>query len=244
MTILPYQSKLNLIINASNTRSYHPADMAREIGPCPPEALAFGLCADGLPLLLNMNDEVPGPVLVVADEFPRSFAVCVTMLAAYLNQNFSVSVVSTEPDSWEGFLDHRLCSFVAGEDTCSEQLVILRGWALANSARKYHNLLIVDGIQILQNADTEISQHFSWLMLRGMRYGIPMLVVADTKTVLRHPSLLTHFRTRVFGKISGHGEIFTFGANEICRELKPYEYVIREGEKWLKFVVPEVRAEE
>ncbi len=42
-------------------------DSLSELGPLPREALLLGLAADGLPVLLNLHDPRPGPLLVAAD---------------------------------------------------------------------------------------------------------------------------------------------------------------------------------
>ncbi len=38
-----------------------------EVGPMPREALFLGIAADGLPVLLNLHDPAPGPLLLIAD---------------------------------------------------------------------------------------------------------------------------------------------------------------------------------
>src|SRR5512139_1948863 len=38
-----------------------------ELGPLPREALFLGVASDGLPVLLNLHDPLPGPMLVVGD---------------------------------------------------------------------------------------------------------------------------------------------------------------------------------
>src|SRR5512143_1801615 len=39
-----------------------------EIGSLPREALLLGVALDGLPVLLNLHDQIPGPLLVIGDE--------------------------------------------------------------------------------------------------------------------------------------------------------------------------------
>ena len=43
------------------------ADSLSELGPMPREALLLGLASDGLPVLLNLHDPHPGPLLIAAD---------------------------------------------------------------------------------------------------------------------------------------------------------------------------------
>ena len=39
-----------------------------DITPLPDEALFLGLAEDGLPVLLNLYDPIPGPILIVGDQ--------------------------------------------------------------------------------------------------------------------------------------------------------------------------------
>src|ERR1044071_73897 len=43
------------------------SDVLTEFGPMPAEALFLGIASDGLPVLLNLHDPVPGPILVNGD---------------------------------------------------------------------------------------------------------------------------------------------------------------------------------
>src|SRR4030095_7827721 len=43
------------------------SEILEEIGPIPREALLLGMAADGLPILLNLYDSHPGPILVIGD---------------------------------------------------------------------------------------------------------------------------------------------------------------------------------
>src|SRR5687767_15840997 len=43
------------------------SDVLAGIGPLPREALLMGVASDGLPVLLNLRDPLPGPILVVGD---------------------------------------------------------------------------------------------------------------------------------------------------------------------------------
>ncbi|MEO7838793.1 MAG: hypothetical protein ABIU06_05540, partial [Anaerolineales bacterium] len=41
------------------------SDVLAGIGPLPREALLLGVASDGLPVLLNLRDPLPGPILVL-----------------------------------------------------------------------------------------------------------------------------------------------------------------------------------
>ena len=43
------------------------SEVLTEFGPMPPEALFLGVASDGLPVLLNLHDPIPGPLLIIGD---------------------------------------------------------------------------------------------------------------------------------------------------------------------------------
>ena len=40
------------------------SEVLAEFGPMPEEAMFLGVASDGLPVLLNLHDPVPGPILI------------------------------------------------------------------------------------------------------------------------------------------------------------------------------------
>src|SRR5512138_298602 len=66
-------NELNLQAIPTDPSQPEPAstDLSRvlaEIGALPREALFLGIASDGLPVLLNLHDPHPGPMLVIGDE--------------------------------------------------------------------------------------------------------------------------------------------------------------------------------
>src|ERR1044072_8421512 len=62
--------KTDTSTSASKPRPAAPAliDVLAEIGSLPAEALFLGVATDGLPVLLNLYDSHPGPILISGDE--------------------------------------------------------------------------------------------------------------------------------------------------------------------------------
>src|SRR5258708_17490487 len=82
-------------------------DVLDELAPLPPEALLFGIAADGLPLMLNMRDSSTGPLLVLADRGSGK-TTFLQFLAHAVNRLLSSDkvryVTMTDfPDAWRDF---------------------------------------------------------------------------------------------------------------------------------------------
>src|SRR5215470_430965 len=74
--------------------------------PMPPEALFLGVASDGLPVLLNLTDPVPGPVLVTADPGAGKKALLQTVAWAagkmHHPDDLQFGVLTNHPDEWNG----------------------------------------------------------------------------------------------------------------------------------------------
>src|SRR3990172_8414791 len=83
------------------------ADSLSELGPLPREALLLGLASDGLPVLLNLHDPHPGPLLIAADPGAGKTALLqlVAQAAAQMHAPGDVQfgAVTNYPDQW-GYL--------------------------------------------------------------------------------------------------------------------------------------------
>ena len=111
-------------------------DSLSELGPLPREALLLGLAADGLPVLLNLHDPRPGPLLVAADPGAGKTAL-LQMIAQAATDMHSPSdvqfgVVSNYPDEWGHLaeLEHCVGIFPTYHDAAIDFLSSLSGWAL------------------------------------------------------------------------------------------------------------------
>src|ERR687897_3803354 len=57
-------------------------EIIADFGPMPHEALFLGVASDGLPVLLNLHDPVPGPILITGDSGSGKTALLQTIAAA------------------------------------------------------------------------------------------------------------------------------------------------------------------
>ena len=92
-------------------------DVLAELGSLPREAMFLGVASDGLPVLLNLHNPHPGPVLLAGDAgsgktaFIQSLARSVTQ--THRSNDVQYGVVTNYPDEWESIAEtpHRVGIF-------------------------------------------------------------------------------------------------------------------------------------
>src|SRR5262245_34468925 len=97
------------------------SDVLAKIGALPMEALFLGIANDGLPVLLNLYDAHPGPILIAGDAGSGKTAFLETIAHSVAQthraDDIQFGVVTNYPDEWESVksLAHRVGVFPVGQ---------------------------------------------------------------------------------------------------------------------------------
>ena len=82
-----------------------------DTSPLPHTALFLGLAEDGLPVLLNLYDPIPGPILIIGDQASgkTTFLQMIARGAELLHTPSDVQsgIITQYPDEWKNFRDNR-----------------------------------------------------------------------------------------------------------------------------------------
>lgn len=217
-----------------------------EIGSLPREALFLGIASDGLPVLLNLHDPIPGPLLVVGDAGAGKTSF-LQMLARGVQQvhraeDVQFGVITHHPDEWDG-LDaspHRAGIFPAYQTSAQDFLLSLASWAHANKTRQ-SVLLLIDDLEALAKLDFDALQNLRWLLLRGPARRVWPIVTMNAERYGQVLSWIPMFRTRLFGKVENERSAGAVGGDQ-ASALNTLEagvqFSMRENGKWLKFWLP------
>lgn len=218
-----------------------------EIGQLPREALFLGVASDGLPVLLNLHDPVPGPILVTSDKGAGKTAFLQTVVRALIQAHKSgdvqFGVITNNPDEWEDAekTPHRVGVFSANENSAQDFLQSLASWAHASRNTKQSILLLIDDLEAIAKLDFDTLQNFRWLLLRGPSRRVWPIVTMDADRYGQVLSWIPIFRTRVFGHIKDERVASALGGDEAA-ELNKLEagvqFSLRESESWLRFWLP------
>lgn len=227
-----------------------------EMGLLPPEALFLGIASDSLPVLLNLHDPHPGPVLVVGDAGAGKTAflqnLAQSLVLTHRAEDVQFGVITTYPDEWAAIeaTPHRAGIFPVGHNSTHEFLQSLAAWAHANKNTRQCVLLLLDDLESVASLSVEAVQHLRWLLLRGPARRVWPIVTMNAPRYGQVISWLPNFRTRIFGRVANTrvAEALTGTRNAGLDHLEPaQQFALREttvprasGERdnWLRFRLP------
>ena len=224
-------------------------DILDELDPLPPDALLFGIAADGLPLMLNMRDPSTGPLLIVADRGSGKTAF-LQFLARAANRLLSSDklryVVLTDfPDEWHEFETSAHCVDVvpAYEEAAGQLLYELACQAEAAASEPVDpvTLLLFDGLDSALHMDQAGQANLRYLLECGPRAGLWPIVGANAARAVKLPDWLSQFHTRIYGRIT-HPDVATeltplpgAGLNTL---FPGAQFCLRQKSHWLRFWLP------
>jgi len=218
-----------------------------EIGPLPREALFLGVASDGLPVLLNLHDPIPGPLLLIGETGAGKTAFLKSIVHALTRthspEDLQYGVVTAHPDEWDVIEDtkHRVGIFSTTHSGSQDLVLSLASWAHQNRNSKQSVLLLVDDLESLAKQDFDALQNFRWLLARGPSRHVWPIITMHAERYGQVISWIPIFRTRIFGRIRSDrvAEVLSSDkASGLDKLEAPIQFSLRENEKWVKFWLP------
>jgi hypothetical protein len=219
-----------------------------DFGPMPQEALFLGVASDGLPVLLNLYDPVPGPVLITADPGAGKTGLLQTiaLAAAKMHQpdDLQFGVLTNHPDEWNGMEDipNNVGIFPLYHQSAEDFILSLASWAHGNKTSQQSVLLFLDDLEAASNLDFDARQNLRWLLLRGPARRVWPIITLNPNRMENIMPWLDAFRTRVFGTMQNQKQISQLDA--VSAELESLNsgshFTLQEGDHWLRFWLPSI----
>lgn len=218
-----------------------------EIGPLPREALFLGVASDGLPVLLNLHDSVPGPVLIMSDAGAGKTAFLQNIAQAVIQihkpSDVQYGAITKDPDEWGGIEEtpHRVGIFPTYHNSTQNFILSLASWAHANKNPHQSVLLLIDDLEEVAKLDFDALQNLRWLLLRGPSRRVWPVITMNAERYGQVLQWIPSFRTRIFGQIkdecvaSALGGDQTSAFNTLQARL---QFSLHESENWLRFWIP------
>ncbi len=215
--------------------------------PLPSQALFLGLAEDGLPVLLNLYDPIPGPILIIGDQASgkTSLLQMITRAVELLHPPSEVQygVITQYPEEWINFQenDNNAGIYVPQDNTSEELLQSLVTWAHNNKGDSQSVLLLIDDLEAVTKLGEQAQQNMRWLLLRGPTRRVWPIITLNGKRVQSMEAWLGFFRTRLFGRIEDiqDSHLITGNSNHILSDLTAgSQFTMREGNNWLNFWAP------
>jgi NACHT domain len=223
-------------------------EVLADYGPMPLEALFLGVAFDGLPVLLNLHDPVPGPILITADPGSGKTTLLQTigLAAGKMHQPDDVQfgVLTNHPDEWSGMenIPNNVGVFPLYNQSAEDFILSLASWAHGNKTSQQSVLLLLDDLEAASNLDFDARQNLRWLLLRGPARRVWPIITLNPNRMENIMPWLEAFRTRVFGTMQNQKQIGQLDA--VSAELESLHsgshFTLQEGDHWLRFWLPSI----
>jgi len=216
-----------------------------EVGPLPREALILGVASDGLPVLLNLHDPVPGPMLITGNTASGKTAllqsIARTLTQTHQPSDLQYGVVTSCPDEWAEIEKTSHCAGIFSvHDTSTQDLILsMASWAHENKNSRQSVLLMIDDLEAIAKLDFDALQSLRWLLARGPSRRVWPIVTMDAERYGQVLAWIPLFRTRIFGRITNERVGSALGGNKAfaLEQLNaPNQFSLRENDSWIRFI--------
>jgi hypothetical protein len=213
--------------------------------PLPVNGLFLGIAIDGLPVLLNLKDPRPGPLLLLGDgqtgktDFLQGVAHAGSL--AYRPGFLRFAVVTPFPEEWTGWevLAGSLGVLKPADSALKNLLIELS--VRAQEGGSDAALLLIDDLSSLMSLDFDLLEALRWLVDNGNAGQVWTIATLNTDQAVSLPNWLGTFHTRIFSRMEDPRLADQFtpmpGAN-LSTLLSGTQFCIRERNHWLRFGMP------
>ena len=218
----------------------------------PLQTALLGLCQDGLPVLFDLADSRPGPLLILGNTGSGKARLQQQIVSSLMHNNtsehFQFSVISSHP-KWRELINkakqEKYWIDLSGENTAEPGEQIIRAAELAE--RKYMQnqedlaiLILVDDLSFIFHQDAEVQLNFEWLCKNGPQVKVWLVASLETQAALSMGRWIRYFRTRILGempeKVSNRLGLYEYSHAESL--IPGTEFAVFINDSWLKFHLP------
>ena len=224
------------------------SEVLTEFGHMHPEALFRGVASDGLPVLLNLHDPIPGPLLITGDAGTGKTGLLQIISRAagkmHQPQELQFGVLTSHPDEWSAFEDipNNVGIFPFYHRSAEDFILSLASWAHENKTSRQSVLLLLDDLEAASNLNFDARQNLRWLLLRGPARRVWPIITLTPHRMENIGPWLEAFHTRIFGTIQNPQHINQLDAEsaELDSLNGGSQFTLREGDHWLRFWIPNI----
>jgi hypothetical protein len=224
--------------------------LMQDLGPLPDGSLLLGIAEDRLPLLLNLYDPAPGPLLVIGDKRSGKTAFLQTLArASDLTPDpgeIQFGVLTNYPGEWTAIesLPGSMGVWPVAHSSSARYLSRLVAWGEhpGNDGRTAV-LLLIDGLDTLILSESITRQDLMWLLSYGPEHRIWPVATFNSGRLPRFASWMEYFGLLIFGTInqpSLAGVLTGDSTAELHGLIPGVQFSLCNPEGWLKFWIPSI----
>jgi hypothetical protein len=221
--------------------------------PLPEKSVLLGLCADGLPFLMAMEEPEVGAVLVSGGRGSGKTHQLQVMVEAALRTSrpheLQITVISHNPSEWQvSFKGRRVERFLQGifawyDPEVEEHIQRLTEMAEGRRSGELDgpaNLVILDDFHFVETLNPEAQVNCRWLLEYGSQSRVWMVAAVNAFQSKSLPFWVDVFRTRLFGWMPSRLQIDLQGQPSGLRaeDLEPGTFRAWTGGSWITYQLP------
>jgi hypothetical protein len=217
-----------------------------QVAAIPDGSLLLGLAEDGLPIILDLYDSTPGPLLVVGDGGSGKTAFLKALARTTNIQDpgeIQFGVLTPFPEEWSAQenLPNCLGIWPAGHSSAGAFLTQLISWAEVLPQSRQSVLVLFDGLDLVITGRFQARQDLHWLLMHGPERHIWPVVTINPGRLNRLGTWLEFFQTRILGQVKrSQSACLLVGNQDIdLNGISPgKQFVLWRTAGWLKFRMP------
>lgn len=212
----------------------------------PGGSLLLGMAEDGLPVMLDLYDPTPGPLLVAGDGGSGKTAFLQSLARASNLQDpgdISFAVLTPFPEEWTAleFFPHCLGVWPAFHPSASDFIAQLVNWAEILPETRQAVLLLFDGFDLMTSSDFQSQHDLRWLLMYGPEHQIWPVISVNPARMGHLQAWLDYFHTRVIGQVK-----HAYNARTLVEDpqigladlIPGKQFGLSQSGCWLKFWLP------
>lgn len=227
-------------------------EILRDSGPLPPETILLGVCDEGLPILLDLNDAAPGSLLLIGDPDSGKTDFLLTALesgSATISQwKFRFACLTRQKEDYFGLLSDPHSYLVTAFSDSRARNIILEFSHIAEQRRFGRQagpalvLVVDDLVEAGKRLDNDAYDLLLWLIENGPASHVYVLASINARLLKStDPRLLDLFGAWIIGSIDPTkiGTRLSRIPVETAERLAPRQQfsVYYQGE-WVPFWIP------
>lgn len=218
----------------------------------PEDTAVLGICDDGLPVLLDFTDPMPGSVLVAGTHLPGSRQLLQLALSSTLRRTVShdldILVVSQDPSAWQAvnkYTGRHHLEILPIYDRISGAAILhlsrMLEQRMNGRSRGETILLFIEDVHSVDQLDLDVQVNLQWLIDQGPQYGIWSLAGMSAKGVEKIDSFVASFRTRILGHVDEPGlsaRLANVRSIDTTYFHPSQQFCVRVKQNWMNFWLP------